>query len=199
MRIIKEKKERSLGTKLFLKGERCSSPKCVMVRRPHRPGVHGHKPRPLSEYGRQLQEKQKARLIYGLTNRQMESLFKKFSKEKISLTLEMRLDRVVFLLGLAKSPRIARQLISHGHILVNNKKVRVPSYSVKIGDIVEIRPESKKSKLFEGLTDYLKKNTPPDWLEVNREAHKGKVVKNPETDTYTIPFNIDLVNEFYSR
>ncbi len=146
MRPVKEKRERALGTKLFLKAERCNSPKCATVRKPQRPGVHGAKRRSVSEYGRQLQEKQKARLIYGLTNKQIENLFTKMSKEQILSRLEKRIDRVVFLLGLAKSPRISRQLVSHGHILVNNRKVRSPSFTVKIGDKIEIRPESKKSK-----------------------------------------------------
>ena len=200
MKSIKEKKERSLGIKLFIKAERCNSPKCVTVRRPHRPGAHGHKkPRSLSEYGQELHEKQKLQLTYGLNNKQMMNLFKKLPKDKVMKTLERRLDRVVFLLNLAKSPRIARQMVSHGHILVNFKRVMAPSYSVRVNDVIEIRAESQKSKMFEDLRDSLKKYNPPDWLEINKENLKGKCLKLPETDVYAIPFNIDLVNEFYSR
>lgn len=199
MKSIKEKKERSLGTKLFLKAERCNSPKCVMVRRPHRPGVHGSRPRPLSEYGKQLNEKQKVQLTYGLNNKQMANLFQKLNKDKVMSILEKRLDRVVFLLGLAKSSRVSRQIVSHGHILVNGVRVMAPSYSVKQNDVIEVRPESKKSKIFEEIRDYLKKYNPPDWLEINKEELKGKCALNPTADVYTTPFNMDLVQEFYSR
>lgn len=196
---IKEKKERALGTKLFIKAERCNSPKCAMIRHPNRPGVHNRRPRSLSEFGRQFQEKQKVQITYGLNNRQMTSLFKKMTKDKILIALEKRLDRVVFLSGIAKSPRIARQLISHGHITVNSKKVTIPSYQVRKGDKITIRQESRKLKIFEDLNEYLKRYNVPEWLEIDKEQKIASCVGEPNTDVYSIPFNIDLVSEFYSR
>ena len=169
-----------MGVKLFIKAERCNSPKCAMVRHPYRPGMHGQKYRKvLSDYGRQLQEKQKAQLLYGLTNRQMQNLFSHHSREEILLRLETRLDHVVFLLGFAKSPRIARQLVSHGHILVNGRKVTIPSFRVTIGDRIRIRPESRESKVFEDIHAHLKHHAVPSWLELNAEQLEGKCVSNP--------------------
>jgi len=201
MRPIKEKKERSLNTKLFLKAERCNSPKCVMIRRPYKPGQHGKKrSRPISEFGKQLQEKQKIQTVYGLTNRQMMFLFRNYSsKEKIQEILETRLDRVVFLLGLGPSPRVARQLVSHGHILVNGRKVTISSFGVRIGDVVSIRPESANHKVFEDLRIRLKQYAPPDWLKLNLEKLAGECVAMPVFgDTQRI-FDVNMVGEFYSR
>jgi len=192
--------ERALGTRLFLKAERCNSPKCVMIRRPYRPGQHGQKRHTVSEYGKQLQEKQKIQYIYGLNNRQMMNLFRKFNeKEKLLSALEHRLDRVVFLLGIVDSPRIARQLISHGHITVNGRKVTIPSFSVRTGDIVSIRPESRKIKLFEGLQDKFKKYTPPEWLRLHPEELKGECVKELDATATEFPFDVTLVGEFFAR
>jgi small subunit ribosomal protein S4 len=120
--------------------------------------MHGQKRHSVSEYGRQLNEKQKAQLIYGLTNTQMRNLFHNIeSKEKLLRRLEQRLDHVVFLLGFAGSPRVARQLVSHGHILVNGRKTTIPSIFIKNGDVISIRNESKKSKMFSELSLKLKK------------------------------------------
>ncbi len=201
MKPIKEKRERSLGTKLFLKADRCNSPKCVMVRRPYRPGPHGQKrKRAGSDYSKQLQEKQRIRFMYGLTNRQMVTLFKGKEKEKIMSTLEHRLDRVVFLIGIAMSPRIARQLISHGHITVNGRKVTIPSFHVKVGDVVSVRSESRKLKLFEDLGQHLKKHTPPSWLKITSvEDAKGQCVKEFSSRETQFPFDINLVGEFFAR
>ena len=201
MKSVKEKKERSLGTRLFLKADRCNSPKCVMVRRPYRPGPHGQKRRrPGSDFSKQLQEKQRIRFMYGLTNQQMTNLFKKKEKEKIMIALEHRLDRVVFLLGIAGSPRIARQLVSHGHITVNDRKVTIPSFRVKVGDVVSVRPESRKLKIFEDLTQHLKKHTPPSWLKITSvEDAKGQCVKEFSSRDAQFPFDITLVGEFFAR
>lgn len=195
---VKEKRERSLGTKLFLKADRCNSPKCVMVRRPSRPGQHGTRRRMVSEYGKQLQEKQKIQIYYGLSNRQMSKLFQEHPKEEIASLLEQRLPHVVFFLGFAKSPRIGRQLVGHGHVLVNGRKVTIPSYHVKVGDIISIRPESRESKLFEDIATHLKQYEAPEWLKLDKENLKGECVKNVSADD-TFPFNIDLVGEFYSK
>lgn len=201
MQSIKEKKERALGVKLFIKAERCNSPKCVMVRRPYKPGVHGQsrRRRQQSDYGRQLREKQKLQFIYGLNNRQMMNLFKASSPEEILRRLEKRLDRVVFLLGIAKSPRVGRQMVSHGHILVNGRKVTIPSYDVRIGDKIEVRPESRGSKVFEDAQTRFKQYTPPAWLKLNAAALQGECVADPGLETGSLPFDINLVGQFYAR
>lgn len=195
----KEKKERSLGAKLFLKGDRCNSPKCVTVRRPERPGQHKDARRNLSEYGKQLQEKQRIMVYFGLTNRQMEKYFSAASPVEIANALERRLDHTVFTLGLAKSPRIGRQLVSHGHIIVNGRKVMAASYAVKPGDVVGIRPESRAGKLFEGLGERLKEYTCPGWLSLDAEKFEGKCVKLPGEDDHQFPFEIALASQFYAR
>lgn len=195
----KEKKERSLGVKLFLKGDRCNSPKCATVRRPSRPGMHkDERRRNISEYGRQLQEKQRIQVYFGLTNRQMEKAFKG-NPEEVGNLLERRLDYVTFLLGFAKSPRIGRQLVSHGHIVVNGRKVTASSYAVKVGDVVGIRPESRNMKLFEELPARMKTYTPPGWLALDAEKMEGKCVKQPSEDEHTFPFEIPLASQFYAR
>lgn len=200
MRTIKEKKERALGVKLFLKAERCSSPKCVMIRRPYRPGVHNKKSRAVSEYGRQLREKQKIQLIYGLKNKQLQTFFRNKEKEKIISLLERRLDRAVYLLGFAPSSRIARQLVSHGHILVNGRKLTIPSYCVMIGDIIAIRPESRSLKIFDEIPlKMVKQYSPPSWLKVVKEELKGECLDNPKFEEINLPFDINLVGQFYSR
>lgn len=199
MRPVKEKKERALGTKLFLKADRCNSPKCVMVRKPYRPGQHGQRRQIISEYGKQLREKQKIQIYYGMNDRQMRRLFQEHPKEEIASILEQRLPQVVFMLGFAKSPRIARQLVAHGHVLVGGRKVTIPSYHVRVGDVISIRPESKSSKLFEDIGGRLKQYETPAWLKLDKENLKGECVKNVSLEDGTFPFNIDLVGEFYSK
>lgn len=195
-----EKKERALGAKLFLKAERCNSPKCVMVRRAYKPGMHGQKRHSsLSDYGRQLQEKQKLQIIYGLNNRQMNNLFKKESHDKIRVILEQRLDRVISLLGLAASTRIARQLVSHGHILVDGHKVTIPSYQVKKGGIIMVRPQSRALKIFEDVPLRLKNYSPPPWLKLEVEELKGECLRESTAKEIKMPIDINLVAEFYSR
>ncbi len=197
----KEKKERALGEKLFLKAQRCSSHKCVMIRRPFPPGQHGQKQRRRpSEYGRQLKEKQKLAIVYGLTNKQMAKLFRERAGDpkKIVSALEKRLDRVVYYLGFAPSPRVARQIVSHGHIMVNGRKVNFPSYEVKKEDVVTIRPQSKSLQLFEDLDNTLKKHEPPEWLKLDKKKYEGKCVGEPKEDAI-LPFDINLIGEFYSR
>lgn len=198
VRPVKEKRERALGTKLFLKAERSYSPKAAIVRRPKRPGQHGDKRQSITEYGRQLQEKQKIQISFGLKNRQMRELFRK-PKDKIIETLFQRLDSVTFMLGFAKSQRVARQMVSHGHILVNGRKVTIPSYHVTIGDKISVRPESRASKLFEGIGERLKQYTPPAWLRLYIEEFRGECVAKSSEGGTEFPFDIALVGEFYSR
>ncbi|MEK7542823.1 MAG: 30S ribosomal protein S4 [Patescibacteria group bacterium] len=199
VRPVKEKKERALGVKLFLKAERSYSPKSAMVRRPNKPGQHGGKrSRPPTEFGRQLQEKQKIQISFGLNNRQTRMIFKK-PKNKIVEILYQRLDYVTFLLGFAKSPRIARQMVSHGHITVNGRKMTISSYHVKVHDIVAVRPESKNSKLFEDTAERLKQYNPPEWLRLSADELKGECVAKSNEGNAQFPFDIALVGEFYSR
>jgi len=198
---ITEKKERALGTKLFLKAFRCSSPKCATIRRPYKPGIHGNKKRrrgAVSEFGRQLQEKQKVQISYGLNNRQMRQLFRgRKETEKILESLEKRLDNIIFRLGMADSRMIARQLINHGHILANNKKVTIPSYRVKIGEKVGLDANSRKLKVFESLELKLKKFDPPVWLKLDKEKLTGELIDKPQDLNF--PFDLNLVAEYYSR
>lgn len=201
----KEKRERSVGERLHLKGERCSSHKCAMVRRPYRPGVHGpkEKRRRLSDFGKQLVEKQKFKLSYGIDERGLRNLFKKVQKkstgdvaEKLLMLLERRLDNVVFSLGFAKSRLSSRQLISHGHILVNKKRVKSPGYTVQKGDLISIRQESRGKAPFSNLKETLKNREVPNWLELDKENLEGKVLSLPSVET---PFDVSLLVESFSR
>ncbi len=199
MRSVKEKTERALGVKLFLKADRCNSPKCVMIRRPYRPGQHGERRMNKTEYGKQLQEKQKVQIYFGLNNKQMRRLFSVPSPEKIRSTLEHRLDQVVYALGFGRSPRVSRQLISHGHILVNGRRVTVSSCSVRIGDVISIRPESKGLKVFEDLTVRLKQHEPPAWLARDASEYSGRCTAASTSHHTTFPFDITVVGQFYAR
>jgi small subunit ribosomal protein S4 len=200
---LKEKKERSLGVKLFLKGERCNSPKCALTRRPYRPGIHGKRRRVVSEYGHQLSEKQKIKFSYGLNERQLRTIFQKALKKPgaikdfIVKALETRLDSTIFRLGIASSKRIARQMVSHGHILVNGKRVSAPSYKVLVGDVICIRPQSKEMSMFKDLKNSLKNYQVPTWLALDQEKIEGKVLSFPsEVDS---AFDINLVVDYYSK
>jgi len=198
-----EKKERSLGVKLFLKPHRCLSPKCVTVRRPTRPGVHGRARHMLSEYGEQLKEKQKFQFSYGLREAQMQKVFREALKNPavtgtmIVSLLERRLDNVVYRLGLTPSRSVARQLVNHGHILVNGRKVTIPSYRVKVGDEIIIRPQSKDHQVFKDLNLTIKKYEPPTWLTLDKERLVGKVVAEPKD--LDISFDINMVVDYYSK
>ncbi|MEK7195569.1 MAG: 30S ribosomal protein S4 [Patescibacteria group bacterium] len=200
----KEKKERALGERLNLKGERCSSPKCAAVRKPYRPGVHGRsRRRALSEFGLQLKEKQKFKVSYGLDERNLRKIFymaqksKESSSAKLLEFLERRLDNVVFRLGLAPSRGAARQLIIHGHMAVNSRRVRSPGFLVKGGDIVSVRKESELKKALSTRKEYLKKYEPPQWLYLDREKMEGKILSLPHDETP--PFEINLLIESLSK
>ncbi|MEK7624682.1 MAG: 30S ribosomal protein S4 [Patescibacteria group bacterium] len=197
-----EKKERALGVKLLLKASRCASPKCAMIRRPFKPGIHGNKKggrrKESSEFGKQLQEKQKVQFSYGLNNNQMRRLFRsKNQTEAILELLEKRLDNVIFRLGLADSRVIARQLINHGHFFVNDRKMAVPSYLVRIGDKISLNANSRKLKIFENLESKLKKNETLNWLKLDKEKLIGELIDKPQE--INLPFDLNLVAEYYSR
>ncbi|MBI4159745.1 30S ribosomal protein S4 [Candidatus Wolfebacteria bacterium] len=200
----KEKKERSLGIRLGLKAHRCNSPKCVMIRRPYRPGEHGKaRRRAPSEFGSQLSEKQKLMTTYILRDRALEKIFIKALRasgavgDTVLAFLERRLDNVVFRLGLAPSRIVARQVIGHGHIFVNGKKVTVPSYETKVGDVISIRPLSINLLPFRDLRDTLKKYEPPVWFSFDIENLSGKVLSLPRDIEQ--PFDINLVVDYYSK
>jgi len=203
MQRIKEKKERALGVKLSIKAGRCNSPKCATVRRPYRPGAHGKAfQRAGSEYKVQLQEKQKIRFSYGLNDRQLETMFQKTSSggnvaETVVRKLESRLDNVIYRLGLAESRSIARQLINHGHITVNGRKVSIPSYAVRPGDKIGIRPESKEHPYFRELGERLKNYVTPTWLTIDPEKFEGEMIAKPKD--VEMPFDINAVVDYYSR
>ncbi len=204
MQRIKEKRERALGVKLSIKAGRCNSPKCATVRRPYRPGAHGKAfQRAGSEFKAQLQEKQKIRFSYGLSDRQLESMFVKASgkfsnlAEGVIQLLESRLDNVLYRLGLAESRSIARQLVGHGHITVNGRKVTISSYITKPGDKIGIRNESKEHPYFKELGERLKNYVAPGWLALDTEKFEGQVVARPH-DVET-PFDINAVVDYYSR
>jgi len=202
----KEKKERALGVRLNLKGERCASPKCAAVRKPYRPGMHGQKRgrfSSISEFGAQLREKQKFKLSYGLDERNMRQVFEKARKTKGSVAsrilelLERRLDNVVFRLGFAPSHLSARQLVVHGHVVVNKKRVRSPGFLVKAGDVINLKEGSEVKAFIAKRREALKKHEPPPWLEIDRDKPEGKVVKLPEG--ITPPFEVNLLVESFSK
>lgn len=203
------KKCRRLGVKLFLKGEKCLSPKCPMVRRAYPPGQKGkRRPTPLSEYGKELRESQKLKNWYNLKERQFKNYVKQVlaKRAKVEDTaqilikiLETRLDNVIFRLGLANSRAQARQLVSHGHFLVNGKSIDIPSYQVKKGDIISVKPQKIKKANFQNLKNLLKKYKTPSWLELNPEKLEGKVIGLPTLEEAAPPVEISAIFEYYSR
>jgi small subunit ribosomal protein S4 len=187
------------GQKLYLKGEKCFSEKCPVARRPYAPGQHGQASRKLSEYGLQLREKQKAKRIYGVLEAQFANYFEKADRipgvtgENLLRLLEMRLDNVVYRLGYGRSRTEARQVVRHNHILVNGKKVNIPSYQVKIGDVIEIKEKSKGLQRFKDITDTTASRIIPEWLEADIDNLKGKVVALPERDQIDIDIQETLI------
>lgn len=200
------KKCRAFGKKLFLKGERCYGPKCSLTRRAYGPGIHGaSRKRATSEYGRQLKEKQKIKNIYGILERQFRRYYENARKKKGNTAeflleiLETRLDNVVYRLGLASSRRMARQLVGHGHILVNGKKVDISSYQVRLGDAVKVKASSEKMPYFNNLRLSLKKYRTPSWLELDIDKLEGKIISMPEKSEIELEADILSVIDFYSR
>lgn len=200
---------RRLGTKLFLRGERCLSQKCSMVRKPYPPGPKSQKRRKaFSEYGKELREKQKLKNWYNLEERQFSRYVRNILKKRgkaadigaaLVEVLESRLDNVVFRLGFAASRKTARQIVSHGHFTVNDKPVDVPSYSVKKGDKISLKPSSLKKAFFQKLSSSLKKYNPPSWLKLDSKNLEGKVVNSPNLDEAAPPVELSSIFEFYSK
>lgn len=196
------------GQKLFLKGERCLSPKCAIERRNYPPGDHGKKAtfrRKVSEYGMQLREKQKARRIYGVMERQFRRYFNEATRRKgltgtvLLSILESRLDNVVYRLGFADSRSQARQLVRHGHFDVNGRKTNIPSFQVSVGDVISVRNSSKESVYFKDRSQIMQSNRVPGWLNVNLAAMSGAMQTEPGREDIEIPLNEQLIVEYYSR
>ena len=197
------------GEKLFLKGSRCLTPKCAIERRPYPPGQHGrdsqYRRGRASDYLLQLREKQKVRRIYGVYERQFSNYFRR-AEQRSGLTgsnllalLESRLDNVVYRLGIAVSRAQARQLVMHGHIMINGRKTNVPSALVKAGDSVSVRPESKQKPYFKAARQELDERRVPRWLQLDKADLSAKILQLPSRDDIDISLNEQLVVEYYSR
>jgi small subunit ribosomal protein S4 len=196
---------RRSGDKLMLKGDRCFGPKCAVDRRAKPPGPHLAQRRRMSDRGVQLREKQKAKYSYGLFERQFKRFFANAERQagitgdNLVVLLERRLDNVVYKLGFADSRSQARQLILHGHIMVNDHKVNVPSSMVNEGDVIKWREGSKKTEYFKILVEGIKAKTVPAWLSLDRENLIGKVESLPSSDVLEAKFEPTSVVEWYSR
>lgn len=193
------------GVKLFLKGERCYT-KCTLEKRPDRaPGEHGLIRPKFSEFGIRLREKQKVKRIYGLTESQFRKYFERASRIKgitgqvLISSLERRLDNVVYRLGFGSSRREARQMVRYRHILVNGRRVDIPSYEVKVGDIIEVASESRKLDRINQSFELLSRRGLPQWLELDKENYRGTVKRLPVREDVTVPIEEQLIVEFYSR
>jgi small subunit ribosomal protein S4 len=197
---------RRQGMKLFLKSSRCFTDKCAIEKRGYAPGEHGKNRRAKeSNYGLQLREKQKARRIYGLLERQFRNYFTKASEAKgvtgevLLQMLERRLDNIVFRMGFAGNRAAARQLVRHGHVLVNGRKVDIPSFLVRAGDEVAIRDKSKSLLVVQHARESRKGQTGPEWLEVNGDSLVGRILNIPTRDSIPVPINEQLIVELYSK
>lgn len=196
------------GQKLYLKGDRCLTPKCAFERRGVPPGMHAKKTqfkRTESDYALQLREKQKVKRIYGVMERQFRRYFRYALRTKgltgatLLIVLESRLDNVVFRLGFADSRAQARQLVRHGHFTVNGRKTNVPSYLVRVNDVIAVRPESRQRAYFRSLNESLGGRQTPQWLRVDAAAMSGQVINKPTREDIDISINEQLVVEYYSR
>ena len=193
------------GEKLFLKGERCYSDKCSVSRRNYVPGQHGKGRKKTSEYGLQLRMKQKARRYYGILEGQFHHYFEMAERkqgvtgENLLRILESRLDNVVYRLGWASSRAEARQLVVHGHFLVNGKKVDIPSYLLRAGEVVAVSAKSKESTKVQAVLEANSGRPVPAWLDLNREALEAKVVNLPAREEIDTPVEEQLIVEFYSK
>ena len=197
---------RRAGKKLFLKGDKCNSPKCTLVSRNYPPGLHGTKKQrgKASQYSVQLAEKQKAKRMYGMREKQFRLMFEKAGRkgdagEHLLQMLETRFDNVIFRLGLGRSRAEARQMVSHGMFTINNKLVDIPSYQVKTGDLIAIKKNKRQKKVFTNLAEKLKRVQAPGWLNFNLSELEGKVLHAPTNDDVDKSINIAAIVEFYSK
>ncbi|HKY10136.1 MAG TPA: 30S ribosomal protein S4 [Candidatus Binatia bacterium] len=191
--------------KLFLKGERCYTDKCAIERRSYPPGQHGQGRPKFSEYSIQLREKQKVKRIYGLLEKQFRRTFaqanrtKGITGETLLVLLERRLDNVAYRLGFASSRAEARTLVRHGHILVNGRKTNIPSYSVRAGDVISVKEQSRQLGRVVSAMEGAQRRGVPDWAEVDRDTASGKIKILPSRSDVTMPINEKLIVELYSK
>jgi len=200
-----EKLERRFGVSLNLKGERRLAGKSALDKRPYGPGQHGQRRKKISEYGLQLNEKQKAKFMYGVSEKQFRNLFKEANRqegntgENLIALLERRLDNVVYRMGFATTRRFARQLVTHGHILVDGKRVNIPSYRVKPGQKIEIREKSKNNVQIKRAIELTNQTGIVDWVDVDKDKLFGIFTRIPERSEVEIPVEERLIVELYSK
>ena len=194
------------GIKLFLKGDRCYADRCAFERRPYSPGQHGQSRRKKhSDYGLQLREKQRAKLMYGVLERQFHKYFeiadrmKGVTGDNLLLILERRLDNMVYRMGFANSREQARQLVMHGHFSVNGKKVSIPSYLVRQGDTITVREKSRKIPSIIESLEAVERRGVPEWLMLEKDKFEAKVMAYPTREQLNVPFQEQLIVELYSK
>lgn len=193
------------GKKLFLKGERCYSAACAVERRPYAPGQHGQNRTKLSGYGLQLREKQKAKRIYGVLEGKFRNYFEEAERKKgitgenLLRLLELRLDNVAYRLGYGRSRTEARQVVRHNLVTVNGKRVNIPSYQVKVGDVIEIKEDAKSFERFKQIVEVTGSRIVPEWLESDIENLKGSVKAIPNRDQIDTEVEETLIVELYSK
>lgn len=191
--------------KLFLKGDRCYTEKCAVERRQYPPGQHGQRRGKLSDYGVQLREKQKVRKIYGVLEKQFRRYFHIAEKKKgvtgevLLQLLETRLDNIVCRMGFAPNRNSARQLVTHGHFLVNGKKVNIPSCNLQVGDTVEVKEASREMDIIKDSLSKVEQRGIPSWIEVDFQNFKGKVLQIPTREEIQLPAQEQLIVELYSK
>lgn len=193
------------GLKLYLKGDRCYTDKCAIDRRAYAPGQHGQSRKKVTEYGLQLREKQKARRIYGILEKQFEGYFEKADRqpgvtgENLLVFLERRLDNVIYRLGFALSRPEARQMVRHNHFTLNGHKANIPSMLLRVGDVIQVKEKYLNSDKFKEIKERLATKTVPAWLELDHEQLTGKVVALPTKEQIDVPIQEHLIVELYSR
>jgi len=193
------------GTKLFLKGDRCFSAKCGIERRAYPPGQHGQGRARFSDYGVQLREQQKVKRMYGLLEKQFADTMSRASRMKgraggnLLVLLERRLDNVIFRMGFSTSRAEARQLVRHGHFLIDGRRASIPSMLVKAGAVITVAEKSRKIARIAGALETLESRSVPQWVEINKEAFEGKVKSLPVREDITMPIQEQLIVEWYSR
>jgi small subunit ribosomal protein S4 len=194
------------GLKLFLKGDRCYTDKCAIEKRGYPPGAHGSSYRQKqSEYGLQLREKQKVKRLYGLLEKQFRRMFSEASRKKgitgenLLMLLERRLDNVVYRMGFASSRNEARQIVRHGHILLNDHKADIPSMLVKVNDVVSVREKSRQNVQIKNAMEAARRKGTTGWVEVDPAKFTGKIVADPKREELTLPMQEQLIVELYSR
>jgi len=193
------------GQKLFLKGERCYTRKCAVERRSYAPGQHGQGRKKVSEYGKQLRTKQMARRYYGVLEKQFRHYFELAEKmpgvkgENLLFLLESRLDNVIYRLGFASSRAQARQLVLHGHFNVDGRKVNIPSFRTKVGQVISLRESSRQNDAIKSIVEANSSRPVPKWLDLNRDTLEAKIISLPERDDIDLPIEETLIVELYSK